>query len=238
MKILSGLEGTVSAFAGQALEGWAISRAAKKWGIFKREPETDTEKGEDGKDHSVPVYETGITKGAPKKAYRMRRILKASHVENLSMHKVSTISDAPQEDGAFLAYDKVQRPRQFEIRMICDGSDSGNMWENMLPGFVRGLMGDGVDDVKKAFIKELDTIVEDTDLYYVSTPEKMYRNANIISYRIHRAPDGSSDMLIADITLQEVRQVSTTGWASKYPQGANVVDHGTVQPKIEVGEIY
>lgn len=236
MKILSGLEGTASAFAGQALEGWAIARAAKKWGIFKREQETVTEKGEDGKDHSIPVYNAtsikGITAQNSTPSYITRKILGASHVETLDIGKSSTISSAPQEDGTFLSYNKIKNPYQITLRLICDGSDSGNMWENMLPGFVRGLMGNGVDDVKKAFMTELDRIVEDTDLYYVSTPEKMYRNVNIIGYRIHRGPDGTSDMLIADITLQEVRQVSATGWTTaKKPQGEPTKDNGTVQPK-------
>ncbi|MXV58359.1 MULTISPECIES: phage baseplate protein [unclassified Saccharibacter] len=244
MKILAGLEGTASAFAGQALEGWDIARAAKHWGIFKREAETVTEKGEDGKDQAIPVYnatknENGII-SKPTRSYVFKKILGASHVETLEISKSSSISSAPQEDGAFLSYNKVKNPYQVTIRLICDGSDSGNMWENMLPGFVRGFMGDGIDAVKQAFIKELDTIVDDTDLYYVSTPEKMYSNANIIGYRIHRGPDGTSDMLIADITLQEVRQTGTSQWTAKYPQGAKMVDMGHVQlqpmPNAQEGE--
>ncbi|GBQ07272.1 phage baseplate protein [Saccharibacter floricola] len=236
MKILSGLEGTASAVAGQALEGWAIARAAKHWGIFKREEETVTEKGDDGKDHAIPVYNaTEIKDGVvhkPTRSYVTKKILGASHVETLEMSKSSTLSTAPQEDGAFLSYNKIKNPYQVTLRLICDGSESGNMWENMLPGFVRGLMGDGIDSVKKAFIKELDSIVDDTGLYYVSTPEKMYSNANIISYRIKRASDGTSDMLVIDITLQEVRSAKTSGWVkTKYPQGAPKQNTGTVVPQ-------
>lgn len=232
MKILSGLEGTASAFAGQALEGYQIQQRSKEWGIFKRENAVEVTEKDGSKNQSIPVYEAGITRGAPEKAYHMSRVLKATHVETLDIGKSSTISSAPQEDGTFLSYNKIKNPYQITLRLICDGSDSGNMWENMLPGFVRGLMGNGVDDVKKAFMTELDRIVEDTDLYYVSTPEKMYRNVNIIGYRIHRGPDGTSDMLIADITLQEVRQVSATGWTTaKKPQGEPTKDNGTVQPK-------
>lgn len=224
MKILAGLEGTASAFAGQALEGLAIKRAARKWGIFIKEAPKQSGFWEKASAVVGDDVTSMFTKGP-------EMLLGASHVETLNVSKSSAISGAPQEDGSFMSYNKVQNPYQFEIRMICDGSDTGNMWENMLPGFVRDFMGDGPDALKKEFIKRLDEAALSTTLYIVSTPEKLYQHANIIGYRIHRGPNGSSDMLIADITLQEVRQAGVRQWTAKYPQGAKTKDIGTVQPQ-------
>lgn len=215
MKIFSSLEGATSAFAGQALDGWAVSRSAKQWGIFKRERD------------SVPQKDVTV-KATP--SYKMVRILGASHIETLGFYKSNTISSAPQEDGAFLSYNKVKNPYHVTLRMICDGSDSGHIWENILPGRVRTLMGRGFDDTKKAFIKELDTIVDDTHLYHIKTPEKLYSNANIISYRFHRAPDISSTILMVDLIIQEVRNATSTGWkTTRTPAGAQKHYNGTVQ---------
>lgn len=227
MKILSGLKGTASAFAGQALEGLAIKRAARKWGIFVK-PAPKQSKFWQRASSVVGNDVTSMFTDGP------QMLIGAAHVETLSITHKATISTAPQEDGAFASYDKVQAPSQFTIRMTCDGSDTGNLWENMLPGFVRSLIGDGKDSpdaLKKAFIETLDKAMASTQTYWVSTPEKLYSDINITGYTIKRGPDGTSDVLVADIDLQEVRKTSAKGnLKGKYPQGDPKQDNGTVQP--------
>lgn len=229
MKILSSLEGTASAFGGQAIDGLAIQRSARKRGIFTEPAKEKT--GFLKKISSVVSDDVTnmFTKGP-------KMLLGASHVETLDVNKNSTISTAPQEGGSFLSYNKIQKPTQFTIRMICDGTDTGNILKNMLPGVVRSFIGkdggDGVDALKKAFMERLDKAVTDTKLYYVSMPEKLYKNINITGYRIQRAPDVFSNMLVADITLQEVRDAFTKGdLRGRYPQGDTKRNNGTVQPE-------
>lgn len=73
--------------------------------------------------------------------------------------------------------------------------------------------------------------MEDTETYYVSTPEKIYNNANITGYRINRAPNGTSDMLVVDLTVQEVRTIKASGYVrAQKPSGEKKQNNGTVQP--------
>ena len=210
---------SLSSFAGGAIDGFAIQRAARQWGIFRRYQD---------KNRSLVASILGddvdsiLGKGP-------ERVLSAARVENLGVHEESTISKSPQQQGTFSSYNKVFEPFTATIRFICDGSETGSIGENLLPGFVRGLMGDGQDSVRQDFVATLAALVKDTSLYYVATPERIYKHANIIGYRIDRKTDSGVDMLVADVTLQEVRSARTTGWVTaKKPQGAQTQNNGAV----------
>ncbi|MXV35733.1 MULTISPECIES: hypothetical protein [unclassified Saccharibacter] len=231
-KALTDISGTLSSFAGGAIDNWAIQRAARQWGIFSHPAQETTgflkKVGNVLGDDVSNIF----TKG-PKK------VLSAAHVEALEFAERSDISTAPQEEGNFVSYNKVFEPYTATIRFICDGSETGNIGENLLPGFVKGILGDGPDKVRRDFMTTLAALVKDTTLYYIATPERIYKHANIISYRVGRKAEGGVDMIVVDVQVQEVRQSKKTGWVkTKHPQGAQTQDAGNVQPKIEVGEIY
>lgn len=229
---LTDISGSISAYAGGAIDNWAIQRAARQWGIFSRPAQQAT--GFAAKVGNVLGDDVAnlFTKG-PKK------VLSAAHVESLDMGRQTTVSTAPQEDGAFLSYDKVQAPYQATIRFVCDGSETGNIGENLLPGFVKGLLGNGPDKVRRDFVNTLDQLVEDTNLYFIATPQKIYKRANVISYRFTRQNE-TADLIVADVTVQEIRNAQSTGWVnSKHPQGAQKEKGGYVgvgDP--QVGDLY
>ncbi|MCX5619465.1 phage baseplate protein [Bombella pollinis] len=222
MSALTSLRATASSFGGDALENWAIQRAARQWGIFTN-PKTEAKKG----------WQTTATKLLGNDVTTLfgkgpKRVLSAAHVSSLKIEEKSSICTAPQENTSFTSYNKVAAPYTATIRMICDGSETGNLAENLLPGFLRGALGVGPDAVKSDFTKTLVNLVKDTNLYVVITPEHNYRNANITGYSFTRASDGTADYIVADITLQEVRQSATSLWPeSQKPQGSPTQNMGT-----------
>ena len=149
---------SLTSFAGSATDNWAIQRAARQWGIFRRYQE---------KKPSLAAKALGsdvdnLFGRGPKP------VLSAAHVETLSVNEASTISKSPQALGNFSSYNKVYEPFTATIRFICDGSETGSIVENLLPGFVRGLLGDGPDTVRKDFVATLAALVKDTNLYFVA----------------------------------------------------------------------
>ncbi len=223
MSALTSLRATASSFGGDALENWAIQRAARQWGIFTN-PKTEAKKG----------WQTTATKLLGNDVTTLFKkgpepVLTAAHVVSLQIEEKSSICTAPQENTSFTSYNKVAAPYTATIRMICDGSETGNLAENLLPGFLRGALGVGPDTVKSKFADKLTELVKDTNLYYVITPERNYKNANIVNYKITRSADSNTaDLIMADITLQEVRQSATSLWPkSQNPQGAVTNNTGT-----------
>lgn len=229
MSTLTSLRASASAFGGEALQNWAVQRAARQWGIFRR-PTADQSSSTTASSFNRSSDEPFSTLfgQAPK------RILSAAHVESLRMDEQSDICTAPQENGTFTSYNKVFLPYRAMIRMVCDGSETGSLGENLLPGFVRSAIGLGPDTVRKDFLETLSRLVKDTNLYFVATPEGIYRNANITGYSFTRTAENGVDVITANITIQEVRQSNTSRWAgSRYPQGAQTRNAGPVslQPK-------
>ena len=229
MSTLTSLRASASAYGGEALENWAVQRAARQWGIFRR-PSADqfSTITSSGFTRSTDGSFSGLSGQAP------RRVLSAAHVESLRMDEQSDICTAPQENGTFTSYNKVFLPYRAMIRMICDGSETGSLGENLLPGFIRSAIGLGPDTVRKDFLDTLSRLVKDTSLYFVATPEGIYPNANITGYSFTRTAENGVDVISANITIQEVRQGSTSRWTvSRYPQGAQTRNTGpvTLQPE-------
>lgn len=226
MSVISSASASLSGFAGSAIDGWAIQRAARQWGIFKRYQNRQS---------SVAARVLGddvdnlFGKGP-------ERVLSAAHVESLGINETSTISKSPQESGNFSSYNKVYEPFTATIRFVCDGSETGSIAENLLPGWLKGAIGNGPDTVRRDFIATLAALVKDTNLYFVATPERVYKHANIISYRIERKSDQGVDMIVADVTLQEVRSTKKNGWVTvKHPQGSVTQDNGAVTAEPQGG---
>ncbi|PHI97580.1 hypothetical protein BG621_02195 [Parasaccharibacter apium] len=221
MSALTSLRATASSFGGDALENWAIQRAARQWGIFT-----------DARTPPTRGWQTTATKLLGNDVTTLfgkgpKRVLSAAHVSSLKVEEKSSICTAPQENTSFTSYNKVAAPYTATIRMICDGSETGNLAENLLPGFLRGALDVGPDAVKSSFVNTLATLVKDTNLYTVITPEYNYKNANITGYSFTRASDGTADYIVADITLHEVRQSNSfPSSATRHPQGAPTQNTG------------
>ncbi|GAA3686756.1 MULTISPECIES: phage baseplate protein [Acetobacter] len=122
------------------------------------------------------------------------------------------ISDAPLEDGAFMSYNKVKRPSEIMVEMLCDGTamSYGNLSaiSNLLSA--TGIAGPSKEQkARTSFTKALDALVADLNLYHVTTPEQSYTNMNVVEYSLRRSVERGITLLWADVRLQEVRLTSS-----------------------------
>lgn len=106
-------------------------------------------------------------------------------VMDLRYENASKVSDFPVEQGSFSSYNKIKTPYKTKVRLSVGG-----------------------DPTRIAnFIAAMDRVVVDTNLYIVSTPEAVYINANITNIAYSRSHDKGANLIMADLSITEIRQV-------------------------------
>ena len=129
--------------------------------------------------------------------------------------KETRVSDFPIEGGAFASYNKVETPASPVVTLCFQGSEGE----------------------RKTFLDAIDAACKSTDLYSVVTPERDYHGYAVERYNYARHNSKGATLLIVEITLKEVRQVSARytqsnkGQVDK-PKGVGAtpqVDNGKVQ---------
>lgn len=152
---------------------------------------------------------------------RGERVLGAAVMRSINLTKSYAISNAPQEDGAFMSYDKVAQPFTATLQIVCDGREQGFTGDGidlLEPQWVKGL---SKRKVRRDFLSALEAICKDTNLYQISTPERTWHRANIIGYSISKETTQWAYMTVCNVNFQEVRSASSTGWLkSADPSGA------------------
>lgn len=107
---------------------------------------------------------------------------------NFDFSRETKISDMPIEQGSFASYNKVQNPANPVVSLALAGSE-----------------GDRTN-----FLNAIDAACISTELYNVVTPEVQYVNYSIERYTYQRRGDRGATLLVVEISLKEVRQVSAT----------------------------
>lgn len=160
-----------------------------------------------------------------------RNVLSAAHVHGIEYESSYAVSDAPLEDGGFTSYNKVKAPYNARVTLVCDGSETGSSGIlSSLTSLISGLTGSSGTAVRQDFLSTLESVVADTNLYHVVTPERTYINANIVGYRWRRTSENGLTMLVAEVALQEIRKTAALTFTSTaQPQGASTIQGGTVQ---------
>lgn len=139
----------------------------------------------------------------------------ALSTNSLDYSKETRVSDFPIEKGSFASYNKVETPANPIVTLCFSGS---------------------VDD-RRAFLDSIDAAVKSTELYSVVTPEIKYIDYSLERYNYQRRSSRGTTLLLVEITLKEIRQVSAS-----YTQSTKIVapknagatpsaDNGKVQPK-------
>lgn len=111
----------------------------------------------------------------------------------LDYAKETRVSDFPIEKGSFASYNKVRLPSSPNVTLCMGGSETE----------------------RKAFLAAIDAACESTAFYSVVTPEATYINYSLERYNYQRRQSRGANLLIVDISLREVREVS-----AKYAQSA------------------
>lgn len=132
----------------------------------------------------------------------------------LDYSKETRVSDFPVERGGFASYNKVELASNPVVTLCMMGSESD----------------------RTAFLAAVDKACKSVELYSVATPEVTYRNYAIERYGYQRRSNKGATLLLVDLTLREVREVSAqfTTVVIKDPKDAGAsptVDNGKVQAK-------
>ncbi len=131
--------------------------------------------------------------------------------------KETRVSDFPLEQGGFASYNKVETPASPMVTLNFTGSEKD----------------------RRTFLEAIDTAVKSTNLYSVVTPEVTYIDYSVERYSYSRRASKGATLLIVEITLKEIRQVSSQYTQSSKTQvnapkdiGATpITDNGKVQAK-------
>lgn len=145
-------------------------------------------------------------------------IIEADSVLSFEYKNSYKISTYPQENGAFQAYNKVKEP--FDIRL-------------------KFSIGVSVA-ARSGLLKQAEDGLQSTTLYIVVTPEARYPNANIQNINYQRTTRNGAAMIILEVWLTEIRQVTTgvntsntplPAWQVQSPSDADPEMIGSIQPQ-------
>jgi hypothetical protein len=131
--------------------------------------------------------------------------------------KEMKVSDFPIERGSFASYNKVELPATPMVTLAFTGKEKD----------------------RTVFLAAIDKACKSNDLYNVVTPEVTYKNYSIERYAYQRRHDRGATLLLVEISLKEIRQVSvrytktvkTPIKAAKKPAATPPADSGKAQPK-------
>jgi len=128
---------------------------------------------------------------------------------NFDYHNESSISDAPQEQGAFVSYNKVAAP--FVIH-------------------TRGTKSNAADRVQ--FLEDCEKMLDSLTLYKFVTPDRVYNDVNLTSIDYQRGAEQGYSLLAVDFVLKEVRINKNSRYQKPAtPSGEAKKSTGQVQAK-------
>lgn len=131
--------------------------------------------------------------------------------------KETKVSDFPVEQGGFASYNKIELPAEPMVTLSYDGSE----------------------DRRAALLNALDFACKSTDLYSVVTPEVKYINYSITRYSYSRYASRGATLLIINVWLKEIRQVTAQFVSTSNAKNSNAEptqNNGIVQPENAPGE--
>lgn len=132
--------------------------------------------------------------------------------------KETRVSDFPIETGSFASYNKVELAACPFVTLCLTANEND----------------------RRLFLDAIDNACKSTELYSVVTPEVTYINYSIERYRYSRQSSKGATLLIVEILLKEIRQVSALFTQStnpeidnpKDPSATPQIDNGKVQPQV------
>lgn len=123
-------------------------------------------------------------------------------------HRIST---APQEQGAFLSYNKVSTPFQGKVAYNVSGITAAQ----------RGL-----------FLSNVLQMQQSLTLLSLVMPEYTYPSCNVVHHDFRRDARRGVSMFVVDVWVEEIRVSGTAAYSNtQNPASANPVNGGTVQPQ-------
>lgn len=169
---------------------------------------TDTQTEVKGDEITVTGY--GADEWGVYLASSKAKAIEADNFEAMGFDGEFRIADYPIEEGGFESYDKVATP--FHVRVT--------------------LTKGGKREDRKAFISKIEELRADMTLYWIVTPESIWRNVNLTRVTIDRSREAGAGLIRADLMFQEVRVNATSSFSNtRDPASASTVNNGTTQAK-------
>lgn len=135
-------------------------------------------------------------------------VIVADTISDVEFRQDRRISTAPQEEGAFMSYNKVAEPFQGRV------------------GFVQA----GTIDDRNFFLEQIERAEASLDLFDLVMPEKVYPSVNVVHHDFRRSARRGMSMLMVDVWVEEVRVTGTAAYSSTAtPNGSSTVNGGNVQ---------
>ena len=131
----------------------------------------------------------------------------ADSVLDLSYRNESKISGFPVQAGSFANYNKVNNPYEARVTLIKGSNNSINPLTNSILNNGSSVVGRG------DFLKAIDEAAKSLELFNIVTPERNYLKANIEGYDYRRESSNGANLLIVELRLIEIREVT-----AKYAQ--------------------
>jgi len=119
-------------------------------------------------------------------------------VVDLKITNKATVSDFPVEQGSFASYNKVNVPNAVKVRLAVGG-------QARIAAF------------QAALANELGA----PNLYNVATPTTVYLNVTLESYDYAQSSESGLNLLVVDLAMKEVREVSPAYTTVKIPHPKN-----------------
>ena len=164
-------------------------------------------------------------------------VITPDSVISLEWHGEERISDYPVENGGFASFNKVAVPYDLRIVMTCAGL---NYVQSALTKVTQQLdqaltslgLAFGQPMGRDAFLSALDSMLNSTQCYDVVTPDKVYKNVNLVSYSHAKKHDEGATMIVAELIFREVRTSASASYSnpivSTSESAASDVNVGTV----------
>lgn len=126
-------------------------------------------------------------------------------IEYRGEQKVAT---HPVENGSFSSYNKVAIPFDLRIRVTCNGQGKHS---------------------RSDFLAKIQSMLNSTDLYSVSTPDVVYKSVNLEHFDYRRESRGGVSLITAEMWFTEIRQrVSDSGQNVAQPSAAKTISIGSL----------
>jgi len=150
-------------------------------------------------------------------------------VVSISQKKGSELSNYRLETGSFTTYNKVEAPRQVNIRITKGGTEEE-----------RGLLLVWLDMVSKGYTKKRTKIKTGgsfhNNYFDIYVPEVHYPNMTLVDYSITRDSSSGVSLLIADCIFQEIMQVSMQYSSSKTSNSTQAQDIGAEDNSVQANK--
>ena len=170
-------------------------------------------------------------------------VLTPDSVLSLEWHGEERISDYPVQNGQFVSYNKVKVPFDLRMVMTCQGL---NVVQDALQSVTQSLnqalsnigLAFGQPMSRDAFLRQLDDMLDSTDLYDVITPDKVYQNVNLVAYNHAKKNDEGGTLIIAELMFREVRESGNAQYSNPTSSVGNVLSNSeTAASPVNVGTV-